>query len=130
MNWIIFWESKSHLVSDVLENSGTFVQEGSVVGDQRRHVALGVDGVVVATAGGLVRRDVHLLDIDLEAGGDSGDEGGSAAGSGGVVQLGHCVGLVELREVYCFGFGWLNCELLCRGIDLAVRKRDEVIRWS
>jgi len=86
-----------------LKSGGSFVKDGAVVGHQGGHISLGVDGKEVNTRSSLASGTFEddLLGINVNASGNSGDESGSAAGSGSVVNLGHfCFGCfgVKLRS--------------------------------
>jgi hypothetical protein len=82
-------EERTYLVGDPLKDGSAFVQDGSVIQHQGRNIAFWVDGIEVSARGGGVRSDINLLGVDVNAGGNSGDEAGRTAGSRSVEKLGH-----------------------------------------
>ena len=92
---------ESNLIGNVLKDSSTFVEKDALVGDQSRHIALGVDQVEVSIRRGLVSLDINLLDVDDEASSHGSNERGSTARGGGVVKLGHCEKMVAKGTLEC-----------------------------
>src|SRR5690606_21787269 len=76
-----------HPVRDVLQQGGDLGQERAVVELESRDVALGVDGGVVLSAGGLASEQVDADQVDGEAGLPQGDVGCEGTGTGSMIEL-------------------------------------------
>ena len=75
------------LVGDQAEDGDVLGQHLAVVELQRRHIALGIDLVVVAAVLGPLGLEVDLDPVELEARLVQGDVVGEAAGAGGEIEL-------------------------------------------
>ena len=75
------------LVGDVLHDGRPFGEDGAIVQFERWHIAVGVDGQVVATIGGLLGLEIDAHQLEGQARLAQGDVGGVCAGAGGEIEL-------------------------------------------
>jgi hypothetical protein len=79
----------SYLVSNPLENSGPFIEDSAVIKNKGWDITLRINFVEIFARRGLVRANVGLFHVDVNASGDCGNEACGSAGSRRVVKLGH-----------------------------------------